>query len=146
MSDTYWLNVADPDFPFVGIIEHTNFDPPERFGGKHIVYLSKYLSTSDERYSYDAEQLWNYALPFISRMFPNFSTDWVTDKFLWKEPYSQPLMVKHYSEILPGLDTPIANLHLATMAQVYPEDRGTNHAVREGRAAGRGLLQSISKS
>jgi protoporphyrinogen oxidase len=140
LSDTYWLNVADPDFPFVGIIEHTNFDPPERFGGKHIVYLSKYLSTKDERYSYTEEQLWNYALPYISRMFPEFSPSWVTEKFLWREPYSQPLITEHYSELIPSFNTPIENLHLATMAQVYPEDRGTNYAVREGRLAARKLL------
>ena len=27
LSDTYWLNVNDPGFPFVGVIEHTNFEP-----------------------------------------------------------------------------------------------------------------------
>ena len=27
LSSTYWLNVNDPGFPFVGVIEHTNFEP-----------------------------------------------------------------------------------------------------------------------
>ena len=27
LSEIYWLNVNDPGFPFVGIIEHTNFEP-----------------------------------------------------------------------------------------------------------------------
>ena len=43
LSDTYWLNVNDPSFPFVGVIEHTNFESPKTYGGRHIVYLSKYL-------------------------------------------------------------------------------------------------------
>ena len=42
LSDTYWLNVNDPSFPFVGIIEHTNFEPTSSYNGRHIAYLSKY--------------------------------------------------------------------------------------------------------
>ena len=43
LSSTYWINVADPEFPYVGVIEHTNFEPVEAYHGQHIVYLSKYL-------------------------------------------------------------------------------------------------------
>ena len=39
----YWLNVNDPSFPFVSVIEHTNFEKPETYNGRHIVYLSKYF-------------------------------------------------------------------------------------------------------
>ena len=28
LSDIYWLNVADDDLPFTGVIEHTNFISP----------------------------------------------------------------------------------------------------------------------
>ena len=47
LSGTYWLNVNDPGFPFVGVIEHTNFERPATYGGRHIVYLSKYLPHTD---------------------------------------------------------------------------------------------------
>ena len=40
LSTTYWLNVNDPGFPFVAVIEHTNFEPSRSYGGRHIVYLS----------------------------------------------------------------------------------------------------------
>ena len=43
LSDIYWLNVNDPGFPFVGVIEHTNFEPASTYAGRHIVYLSRYL-------------------------------------------------------------------------------------------------------
>ena len=44
LSPVYWLNVADRSIPFVGVIEHTRLIGPEHYGGKHIVYLSNYLS------------------------------------------------------------------------------------------------------
>lgn len=138
LSGLYWTNVNDAAFPFVGIIEHTNFEPPTSYGGRHIVYLSKYLPTDEPLYNMNAEELLAFSEPHIKRMFPEFNRAWVKHAYAWREPYAQPLVVQRYSEIIPAFDTPLEGVHLATMAQVYPEDRGTNYAVREGTiAAGR---------
>ena len=53
LSDLYWLNVNDPGFPFVGVIEHTNFEPASTYAGRHIVYLSP-LSVRGRRAVADA--------------------------------------------------------------------------------------------
>ena len=133
LSEIYWLNVNDPGFPFVGIIEHTNFEPVESYKGRHIVYLSKYLPTDETLYNMTEEAFFEYAIPFIQRMFPDFNKDWVLDYHVWKEAYSQPLVTKHYSKIIPDFKTPLNGVYINTMAQIYPEDRGTNYAVREGK-------------
>lgn len=134
LSETYWLNVNDPTFPFVGIIEHTNFEPPESYGGSHIVYLSKYLPESDALYTLGDDELLAFAIPHVTRMFPKFDRSWIIRHHVWRAAYAQPIMEKHYSGIVPGTTTPLANVFISTMAQVYPEDRGTNYAIREGRA------------
>jgi len=141
LSQTYWLNVNDPSFPYVGVIEHTNFEPPESYGGKHIVYLSKYLPHTDELYLMSDQEVYDFSLPHIQRMFPDFKDEWVQRYHVWRARYSQPIVGKHYSELIPDYDTPIEGLHIATMAQIYPEDRGTNYAIREGRAIGRRLAE-----
>jgi protoporphyrinogen oxidase len=133
LSEIYWLNVNDPGFPFVGIIEHTNFEPVESYKGRHIVYLSKYLPTDETLYNMTEEAFFEYAIPFIQRMFPDFNKDWVLDYHVWKEAYSQPLVTRHYSKIIPDFKTPLKGVYINTMAQIYPEDRGTNYAVREGK-------------
>lgn len=133
LSDTYWLNVADPSFPFVGIIEHTNFDDPKNFAGQRIAYISKYLPTSDNLYQISDQQFFEFCLPYIKRIFPDFSEDWVIGYNSWRAEFSQPVITKHYSQLIPEFRTPIKNLWLCTMAQVYPEDRGTNYAVQYGR-------------
>lgn len=143
LSETYWLNIADPNFPFVGIIEHTNFDSKDNYGGNHIVYLSKYLPTSDPRYNFSTSELFEYSLPYIQKMFPEFSREQVVNTFAWKEPYSQPVIVKRYSEIIPPIKTPFSRIFLSTMAQVYPEDRGTSYAVRGGREAVKLINQEL---
>lgn len=139
LSDTYWINVVDPEFPFVGLIEHTNFEPITSYGGRHIVYLSKYLPTTDALYKMNAREFLDYSLPYIQKMFPKFDPEWITDYHLYKAEYSQPIVGKHYSSLIPSAMTPIKDLWLSTMAQIYPEDRGTNYAIREGRKIGQHL-------
>ncbi len=143
LSSTYWLNVADPHFPFVGVIEHTNFDPPENYGGERIAYLSKYLPTSEALYKMSEDEVFSFSLPHIQRMFPNFSRDWVIGYKVWRAEFSQPVITKGYSKIIPEFQTPIRGLWLSTMAQVYPEDRGTNYAVRYGRKVAREIAATI---
>jgi protoporphyrinogen oxidase len=144
LSETYWLNVNDPGFPYVAVIEHTNFEPPETYGGRHIVYLSKYLPESHPMFGMADEELFRFSLPHLKRMFPEFEERWVQGYHVWKARFSQPIVVKRYSELIPDVHTPVEGLYLATMAQVYPEDRGTNYAIREGRAAGRLMASQLA--
>jgi protoporphyrinogen oxidase len=131
LSSTYWLNVNDASFPFVGIIEHTNFENKNEYGS-HIVYLSKYIETSDQLFKMSKSDFLKFSIKYIKKVFPEFSEDWVIKYDMWKANYSQPIVGKNYSKLIPLSATPYNNLYLATMAQIYPEDRGTNYAIREG--------------
>lgn len=146
LSKIYWLNVNDVNFPFVGIIEHTNFEPPESYSGRHIVYLSKYLPADHEMYRMTPEQVLEVSIPHIQRMFPEFRREWIQDFHLWKARYSQPIVVKHYSKLIPDYKTPIPGLFISSMAQVYPEDRGTNYAIRDGRKVGKIVADELKAS
>ncbi|MFE9421322.1 NAD(P)/FAD-dependent oxidoreductase [Kitasatospora sp. NPDC006697] len=137
LSDTYWLNVNDPSFPYVGVIEHTNLDRPERYGGKHVVYLSKYLPTDAALYTMSDEEVFESSLPHIRRMFPRFDRNWVDRYHVWRAPYAQPVITPGYTRTMPAVESPVGGLFLAGMAQVFPEDRGINYAVRDGRRVGR---------
>lgn len=143
LSATYWLNVNDPTFPFVGVIEHTNFESPETYGGRHIVYLSKYLPHSDALYAMDADAVLAFALPHLKRMFPRLERDWILRHHVWRARWSQPVVEKHYSRLIPPEAGPRAGFHLCSMAQIYPEDRGTNYAVRAGRDIGARLARTL---
>lgn len=144
LSDTYWLNVNDPSFPFVGVIEHTNFERPETYGNRHIVYLSKYLPHTDRLYAMSADEFLEFALPFLKTMFPDLDRSWILAHHLWRARWSQPVVEKHYSTLIPAEDGPLEGFHICSMAQIYPEDRGTNYAIREGRRIGSSLSTKIT--
>lgn len=146
LSKTYWLNVNDPSFPFVGVIEHTNFEKPETYGGRHIVYLSKYLPHTDPLYSMTADEFLDYALPFVKKMFPAFDRSWIHAHHLWRARWSQPVVEQRYSALIPSEAGPLRGLYVCSMAQIYPEDRGTNYAIRQGIACARNVASQFNDS
>jgi protoporphyrinogen oxidase len=143
LSSTYWLNVNDPSFPFVAVIEHTNFEPPSSYGGRHIVYLSKYLPPEDALYRMSDHDASEFAIAALRKMFPEFDAAWVTNSTVWRADYSQPIVGLHHGKLIPDMQGELKNLYLATMGQVYPEDRGTNYAVRNGMAAAKKIAGSL---
>lgn len=140
LSDTYWLNVNDTSFPFVGVVEHTNFESQASYGGDHVVYLSKYLPHTDHMYLMTDDEILDFAIPHLKRMFPEFDKEWIVQHHVWRARWAQPVIERNYSEMIPSHKGPWPGLYIHTMAQIYPEDRGTNYAIRAGRAAAREII------
>ena len=140
-SPYYWTNVADRALPFVGLIEHTNFVEPERYGGRRFLYVANYLPHGHELLALDAGALLERYEAGLRAVNPAFSRAWVKRAWLHVEPAAQPIVTVGYGQRIPPLRTPAAGLVLANTTQVYPEDRGTNYAVRLGEQAALALLE-----
>ena len=143
LSDVYWLNVADRSIPFVGVIEQTNFIGPEHYGGKHIVYLANYLSTSHPLYKMDHEELLQEYLPHLRKINPQFDLSWIETSYHHRIDGAQPIIGTNYSSRIPDHRSPFKGVYLANTAQVYPEDRGTNYSVRMGRRVARLAMEDF---
>lgn len=133
LSPIYWMNISAPDMPFTAVVEHTNFMPPERYGGKHIVYLSRYMRPDDPMFSMSKEELLAAYAPHLVKINPAFDRSWIRDSWLFRDSQAQPIITVGYRSLQPAFTTPIPNLYLVNTTQIYPEDRGTNYAVRLGR-------------
>jgi protoporphyrinogen oxidase len=132
LSDIYWLNIGDPDLPFTGIIEHTNFMGPENYDGNHFIYISKYVDQDHPYLTMDEDDLFNEYVPHLQKVNPAFSPEWVRDRWVFRERAAQPIITLNYSERVPEHRTPLHGLYLANSAQIYPEDRGTNYSIKIG--------------
>ncbi|MBF8255464.1 MAG: putative oxidoreductase [Anaerolineales bacterium] len=134
----YWHNLPKAaGFPFLALVEHTNFIPPEHFGGEHIIYLGDYLDPDHEYFSLTQDELLARFLPSLTRFNPKFEPSWVRRSWLFRTPYAQPIPPVNHSRSIPPLKTPLPGLWFASMSQVYPWDRGTNFAVEVARRAAR---------
>jgi protoporphyrinogen oxidase len=132
----YWFNLPkEQGYPFLALVEHTNFVPPDKFGGDHIVYAGDYLEVGHEYFSLSDEQLLQRFTPAFKKFNSQFKTDWVKKVWVSRTPYAQPVPLVNHSKNIPAIRTPLQGLYFASMSQVYPWDRGTNFAVQIGRQA-----------
>lgn len=129
LTDVYWLNVNDPGYPFLALVEHTNYMPPSDYGGRHVIYLGNYLPMSHPLFSMSEEQVLAEYLPAVARINPAFQPEWVTESRMFRAPFAQPIVTVGYADRLPPHETPIRGLFVANMSQVYPQDRGQNYSI-----------------
>ncbi len=134
-SPFYWTNVADPELPFVGLIEHTNLVDPGRYGGHRYLYVANYLAPGDPLLELSHEELLDHYEPGLRRVNPEFERSWIRRSWSFREPAAQPIVTVGYRGRIPAMATPIPGLFLANTTQIYPEDRGTNYSVRLGEEA-----------
>ncbi|WKZ37562.1 MAG: NAD(P)/FAD-dependent oxidoreductase [Anaerolineales bacterium] len=137
----YWFNVPkEQGYPFLALVEHTNFVSSEHFGGDHIVYAGDYLELGHEYFSMSDEELLERFIPAFQKFNPEFKREWIKKVWVHRTNYAQPVPLVGHSKNIPAIQTPIEGLYFASMSQVYPWDRGTNFAVEIGRRAAR-LIQ-----
>jgi protoporphyrinogen oxidase len=134
-SPFYWTNIADPEIPFVGLIEQTNLIAPERYGGRRFLYVANYLERGHPLLGLSFDELLATYEAGLRKVNPSFSRDWVRRYWVFREPAAQPVVTVGYQDRIPPLDTGVRGLILANTTQIYPEDRGTNYSVRLGSDA-----------
>ncbi len=137
---TYWLSLpADqPDktraeFPFLALVEHTNYMDRAHYGGDHLVYCGDYAPPDHEYFDLSDEELIARFTSVLQTFNPEFSPEWIRKTWVFRTRYAQPVPFVNQSQALPDMRTPLRGLYLASMSQVYPWDRGTNYAVEMGR-------------
>ena len=141
-SPYYWTNIGDDALPFVGLIEHTNLMGAERYDGRRFLYVANYLPPGHELLGARRRTSCSSATrPACRRSTRRSTARWVKQLWSHREPAAQPIVTVGYREKIPAMKTPRRGLVLANTTQIFPEDRGTNYAVREGDEAARALLE-----
>lgn len=148
---TYWLNLpaTSPDkkksrFPFLALVEHTNYMDKAHYGGDHLLYCGDYVPANHEYFRMTEDELverFTEVLPTFNR---DFKPDWIRKAWVFRAPYAQPVPYLNHSERIPSLETPLPGVFWASMSQVYPWDRGTNYAVEIGRRVAGMMMGSPS--
>ncbi|HTB80228.1 MAG TPA: NAD(P)/FAD-dependent oxidoreductase [Opitutaceae bacterium] len=130
LSQVYWLNVADAGFPFGGVIEHTNFIPPSVYGGRHIVYLSRYFEADNALARMPEAEIARMMIDPLDRIYPQFDRSHVHKAHVFRTLTAATVCDLQFSKKVPPVVTPLPNLYLATMAHIYPDERSCNNSIR----------------
>lgn len=132
ISPYYWHNINDLKLPFLVFINHTKLIDKKYYNGKYVYYIATYISHDHELFrcsNYEIEKLW---LTGLKQVFPLFDAKKIREKHHFRLANAQHIVDTHYAEKIPKEVTPLKNVYLSNFSQIYPEDRGTNYAVREG--------------
>ena len=140
---TYWLSIHDSNFPFLAIVEHTNFVNPGFYGNDRLIYIGNYLEPSHEYFRKNEKELIEEFLPYLKRVNPFFKKSSIRKARLFKAPFAQPIIPLNYSKKMPQTETSIPGLYLVNIQQVYPWDRGTNYAVELGEKVAEEILNLL---
>jgi protoporphyrinogen oxidase len=139
LTDAYWVNFVD-DAPFGVLIEHTNYVPPERYGGEHLYYTASYVQDPDEDvWQMDDDEVEAHWQDGIADLFPQFESEdlnWVKTA---RNPTTAPVYETGYLDMVVPYDLAeevaegVTYAGMASRAQ-YPE-RSLNGGIEAGYAA-----------
>jgi protoporphyrinogen oxidase len=132
LGDFYWVNINEPDAPFVVFINHSRLVGRELYGGRNVYYLGAYLPTNDKTFKLSDDKLAELWFGYLPKMFPKFNAAEVSEQHVFRFPAAQHIVDTEYDTKIPAYQTPLPGVFLANFSQIFPEDRGTNFAVREG--------------
>jgi protoporphyrinogen oxidase len=143
----YWtLNVADTRVPFTGVIETTAYIDPSYVGGHHLVYLPKYTAPNSSWHKLSDLDVIETAFVALKQVAPDFDRRSVRYALVHRERYVEPLRYLNSDAAVPGIETPIENLYLATTAQIYPSLTNGESITRHARMASEIILSRQAES
>ena len=129
LTNKYWLNSADDNYPFGGIIEHTNFISKKSYGGRSIVYLSRYFDKSEEIASMNQKQILKKMTAELRKINKNFDSTWVLDSHIFKTYSAAVINDLGFSKKVIPCKTPVNHLYLTNMTHLYPDERSVNNSI-----------------
>ncbi len=143
ISEYYWHNVNDIDAPFLIFVNHTNLVECAHYNGKYVYYIGTYNPHDHAYFSLSEEALYKKCFSYLKTMFPDFDPSRIREKHLFKLRNAQHIVDIGYASRIPTYRTPVTGVFLANFSQIYPEDRGTNYAVREGEKVAKMLMEFL---
>jgi protoporphyrinogen oxidase len=146
LSPYYVTNLLDKSLPFTGIIEVTNIIDPQYFGGKHLVYLPKYVTQEDPLLEESDELITEKLLAGLKKVHPDLSSDSILHTKLFKERYVQPLQEVNYLDKERALVTPLPNVYLANSTLLYNSTLNNNAAIGLAERAAAAMTEKSAEA
>jgi protoporphyrinogen oxidase len=146
LTDFYWHNINSPDAPFVVFLSLTELVGAERFDGLNIYYVGAYVPREHAYMTGEPEAVKKRWYDELAKIFPHFDKGQIVDEALFRMRNAQHIVdIGFETEKLPPHQTPCPGVLMCNFSQIYPMDRGTNYAVRDGNRMAERLLESLGE-
>ncbi len=139
LADFYVTNITD-DAPFTAVIEMTALVDPAEFGGRHLVYLPKYVAPDDPLFEQPDQRIRDEFLAGLAKIHPHFSPDDVLAFRVSRVRNVLAISTLNYSESLPPMTTSVPGLHIVNSAHIANGTLNVNETLQLADRAARHLL------
>ncbi|MFA6396703.1 MAG: NAD(P)/FAD-dependent oxidoreductase [Sulfurimonas sp.] len=133
ISPYFWHNINDSKIPFLVLLSTSALVGTDSFKGKHIYYVGAYVPVEHRYFSETDDEIMNEWKGGLKRMFGHFDATQILAEKLFRFKDAQHIVGTDYIDKIPAYQSPIANVYLANFSQIFPDDRGTNYAIEEGK-------------
>ncbi|MGB8700275.1 MAG: NAD(P)/FAD-dependent oxidoreductase [Thermosynechococcaceae cyanobacterium] len=130
LSPYYVTNITDAWVPFTGVIEMTALVDPQAFGGRHLVYLPKYVPAEDPAFQLSDAELETQFVAALERMYPDFHPSDVLNVRISRVPYVLAISTLNYSQQLPSVQTSLPGIYIANSAHILNGTLNVNETVQ----------------
>lgn len=140
ISDFYITNIVE-DSPFTGVIEMSALVDKTEFGGNSLVYLPKYADMNDPIFMKTDEEIREYFLSSLERMYKNFSQDDVLDFRVSRVGRVFPLPVLNYSQTVPDPKTSLDNVFIVNSSHIVNGTLNVNETIQLAERFSKRLIE-----
>ncbi len=129
LSKYYVTNITD-DTPFTGIIEMSAIVDKKEFDGNAMVYLPRYIAPDDPLFDKTDEEIENYFLNGLERMYPHFRRKDVVAFKVSKVRQVFPIPVVRYHEGLADMRSSVEGVYIVNSSHIVNGTLNINETVQ----------------
>ena len=145
LTDRYWHQIHDEGAPFLVMLSLDSLVGKDKVNGHHIYYIGDYVQNDNELMAMSEDQIRKRWYAGAKKLFPDFDEKLVEESYVFKFRNAQHIVGIGYEKQIPKVRTPLKGFYMSNFSQIFPEDRGTNYAVREGHAVAKMIHDDLSK-
>jgi protoporphyrinogen oxidase len=132
LSSYYTLYLAEKNLPFTAVIETTNLIDPALVGGRHLVYLPKYVDPDSEIFHISENAIRAWFVDKLRTIYPDFRDDDIIAAPVFKARHVEPLHPLGSFGTVPPIETPLDGLWLGSTKHFYPRLNNGDAVTRLG--------------
>ncbi|WP_282605678.1 NAD(P)/FAD-dependent oxidoreductase [Pelagibius sp. Alg239-R121] len=140
LGGAYLTYITDETIPFTTVIEMSTLIDRVETGGRHLVYLPKYLPLDDPLLGASDEEVEAAFVPALLRMFPGLARENIKSFKVTRTRHVLAVSTLNYSEKLPPMATSIPGLYIVNSAQIVNGSLSVDESVNLANEASAFLI------
>lgn len=130
ISPYYITNITDTWVPFTGVIEMSALVDKKYFNGYSLVYLPKYVISTDPMFAQSDEEIKKFFLDNFKKMYPWLTDDNIKFAGVARARHVITVLAENYSENLPGVTTSVPGVFIVNTSHILDGTLNINETVK----------------